>query len=137
MEVFIDIDGCTFTHLYILTFLYLYVNRAGKYGRKLARGYEPSPGELGRLRHAPFQEMMTKNTSGPRALPSGKSLVEWERRLPAEDFLRVHRGAIVNLRHVDRVEPWSNYSYRVHLRGWDEPITMSRRYAVDVRDRLA
>ena len=76
------------------------------------------------------------HTSGRRALPSGKSLVEWERRLPAEDFLRVHRGAIVNLRHVDRVEPWSNYSYRVHLKGWDEPITMSRRYAVDVRDRL-
>jgi two-component system LytT family response regulator len=75
-------------------------------------------------------------TSERRSLPSGRSLAEWERRLPADDFLRVHRSAIINLRHVERVEPWSNYAYRVHLKGWDAPVTMSRRYAVDLRDRF-
>ncbi len=76
------------------------------------------------------------HTSGHRSLASKRSLGQWERRLPPDDFLRVHRGAIVNLRHVERVEPWSNYAYRVHLRGWDAPVTMSRRYAVDARGRL-
>lgn len=76
------------------------------------------------------------HTSDRRSLPSGRPLAEWERRLPADDFLRVHRSAVINLRHVERVEPWSNYAYRVHLKGWDAPVTMSRRYAVDLRDRF-
>lgn len=76
------------------------------------------------------------HTENGRSLPATKSLVRWEERLPPDHFLRVHRGAIVNLRHVERVEPWSHYSYRLHLRGWDEPVTMSRRYARDVRQRL-
>jgi two-component system LytT family response regulator len=76
------------------------------------------------------------HTTEGRVLPAARRLVEWERRLPPEDFLRVHRGAIVNLRHVERVEPWSHYGYRIHLRGGDDPIAMSRRYAREVRERL-
>lgn len=76
------------------------------------------------------------HTKDGRSLPATKTLVRWEERLPPDDFLRVHRGAIVNLRHVERVEPWSHYAYRLHLRGWDEPVTMSRRYAREVRRRL-
>jgi two-component system LytT family response regulator len=76
------------------------------------------------------------HTEDGRSLPATKSLTGWEERLPPDDFLRVHRGAIVNLRHVERVEPWSHYSYRVHLRGSDDPVTMSRRYAREVRQRL-
>jgi DNA-binding LytR/AlgR family response regulator len=41
----------------------------------------------------------------------------------------VHRSTIVNLEHVERVEEWSHFSYRLHLRGSAEPVTMSRRYA--------
>lgn len=76
------------------------------------------------------------HTLDGRSLSATRTLADWEKRLPSADFLRVHRGAIVNLRHVERVEPWSHYSYRLHLRGWDEPVTMSRRYARDVRRRL-
>ena len=76
------------------------------------------------------------HTREGRILPAARTLADWERRLPGDDFLRVHRGAIVNLRHVERVEPWSHYGYRIHLRGWDEPVAMSRRYARDVRERL-
>jgi two-component system LytT family response regulator len=76
------------------------------------------------------------HTEDGRSLSATRTLAGWEKRLPSADFLRVHRGAIVNLRHVERVEPWSHYSYRLHLRGWDEPVPMSRRYARDVRQRL-
>jgi two-component system LytT family response regulator len=76
------------------------------------------------------------HTNEGRSIPAARTLAEWERRLPEDDFLRVHRGAIVNLRHVERVEPWSHYGYRLHLRGWAEPVAMSRRYARDVRRRL-
>jgi len=58
-----------------------------------------------------------------------KSLREWLARLPENAFARVHRSTIVNLEHVDRVEEWSHFSYRLYLRGLTEPVTMSRRYA--------
>jgi DNA-binding LytR/AlgR family response regulator len=41
----------------------------------------------------------------------------------------VHRSTIVNLEFVERVEEWSHFSYRLYLRGIAEPVTMSRRYA--------
>ncbi len=65
-----------------------------------------------------------------------KPLKDWEARLPANYFLRIHRSTIVNMEHVERLEPWSNYSYRVHLVGVDEPLSMSRRYALKAKDRL-
>lgn len=67
---------------------------------------------------------------------TGRSIEEWLRRLPAADFRRVHRSTIVNLGQVERVEPWSNYTYRIHLRGDLDPVPMSRRYAVRMRDEL-
>lgn len=65
-----------------------------------------------------------------------KPLKEWESRLPANHFLRIHRSTIVNLEYVERLEPWSNYSYRVYLKAVDEPLVMSRRYALRAKDRL-
>ena len=58
-----------------------------------------------------------------------KSLRDWLARLPENAFARVHRSTIVNLEHVDRVEEWSHSSYRLYLRGSAEPVSMSRRYA--------
>ena len=68
--------------------------------------------------------------------PSAKSLGEWERRLPGGQFVRIHRSTIVNLEHVERLEPWSQAGQRVYLRGLKEPVTMSRRYGARLRDRL-
>lgn len=65
--------------------------------------------------------------SGRHMVP--KTLKEWEARLPKSRFLRIHRGTIVNLKRVERVEPWSNYTYRVWLTGVEEPLMMSRHYA--------
>jgi two-component system LytT family response regulator len=56
-------------------------------------------------------------------------LSTWETRLPATHFLRIHRGTIINLERVERVEPWSNHTYHIHLSRVAEPLTMSRNYA--------
>lgn len=76
-------------------------------------------------------------TADGRAIRSTRSLKDWVGRLPAGDFRRVHRSTLVNLAHVERVEPWSHYTWRLHLRGTAEPVTMSRRYAADLRNELA
>ena len=68
--------------------------------------------------------------------PSAKSLREWEHRLPARHFVRIHRSTIVNLEYVERLEPWSHASQHVYLRGLPEPLTMSRRFGSRIRERF-
>jgi two-component system LytT family response regulator len=75
------------------------------------------------------------STDGKRRLVH-KPLKEWEERLPENFFLRIHRSTIVNMEYVQRLEPWSNYSYLVYVEGADEPLVMSRRYAGKAKDRL-
>jgi len=66
-----------------------------------------------------------------------KPLTEWEERLPEKYFARIHRSTIINIEFVERVEKWFNYSFKVHLRGVKEPLTMSRRYAAKLKDKLS
>jgi two-component system, LytTR family, response regulator len=68
--------------------------------------------------------------------PSGKSLREWEQRLPDRQFVRIHRSTIVNLEYVERLEPWSHSSQLVYLRGLSESLTMSRRFGARLRERF-
>lgn len=71
------------------------------------------------------------------SLPEGKQLLsrhplkDWEARLPSS-FVRVHRSAIVNLDHVDRVDRAGD-DFRVYLRGIAEPVPLSRRQAQRLR----
>jgi two-component system, LytTR family, response regulator len=58
-----------------------------------------------------------------------KALRDWEERLPAKYFTRIHRSTIINVEYVERVESWFNRSYRIHIRHMAEPLVMSRRYA--------
>jgi len=58
-----------------------------------------------------------------------KPLKDWEERLPAKHFTRIHRSTIINVDYVERVESWFNRSYRIHIRQLPEPLVMSRRYA--------
>jgi two-component system LytT family response regulator len=65
-----------------------------------------------------------------------KSMKEWEGRLPARHFLRIHRSTIINMEFVDRVEEWFNYSFKVYLKGLEEPYVISRRYATRLKEKL-
>jgi two-component system LytT family response regulator len=73
------------------------------------------------------------------ALPDGKQLLsarplkEWEARLPAQSFARVHRTAIVNLDCVERVERTGDDAFSVFLRGVAASVPMSRRHAARLR----
>ena len=76
------------------------------------------------------------HTTDGRRRSTARSLAQWESRLPAEDFVRTHRSAIVNLHHIDRIEPWFHYSFRIHLRGATDPVPLSRRRASLLRQLL-
>jgi two-component system, LytTR family, response regulator len=71
-----------------------------------------------------------------KQLLSPRPLREWESRLPLASFVRIHRAAIVNLEHVERIEPNGDESFHVHVRGAAQPLPMSRRYAARLRSAL-
>ena len=78
--------------------------------------------------YTPFQR-----TDGP-AIQTHSALSHWQKTLPG-NFIRVHRAAIVNMKHVRKIDPWSNYSYQLTLTG-NSHVVMSRRYAARVNALL-
>ncbi len=80
-----------------------------------------------------YSEVLTSD--GNRGL-TAKSMKEWETRLPAQHFIRIHRSSIINMEFIERVEEWFNYSFRVYLKGVAEPYVISRRYATRLKERL-
>lgn len=70
--------------------------------------------------------------SGP--LFTDVTLAELERRLPEGDFLRVHRRALVGVRHLERLEPLDTGGYLAHLAG-GATVEVSRAAARDLRRR--
>jgi len=80
-----------------------------------------------------YTEVLTKD--GKKGLTL-KSMKEWESRLSEQYFVRIHRSTIVNMEYIDRVEEWFNYSFRVYLKGIEEPLMMSRRFAAKLKDKL-
>jgi two-component system LytT family response regulator len=65
-----------------------------------------------------------------------KSMKEWETRLPMQNFIRIHRSTVINMEFIERIEEWFNYSFRVYLKGVEEPYVISRRYATRLKERL-
>jgi len=62
-----------------------------------------------------------------------KSMKEWEERLPEDFFCRIHRSSLINTEYVDKIEKYFNNSYKISLKGIDEPLIISRRYAKKIK----
>lgn len=73
---------------------------------------------------------------GGRRVRTAKPLAEWRVRLPARHFQQIHRSTMVNVEQIARIEPWSQGSFTVILRGEDAQLVMSRRFASQLRARL-
>ena len=74
-------------------------------------------------------------TDGADALTT-TTLSEWTAQLPDTHFVRIHRSTIVNVNHVARIEPQPNNTYEVFVTGADGPLSMSRRRAQALKERL-
>lgn len=57
-----------------------------------------------------------------------KSIKNWVETLPAKDFLRIHRGTIVNMLFLDKIEKSGFRSYNVYLKNISTPFPISQRY---------
>jgi len=54
----------------------------------------------------------------------------------APDFVRIHRNALVAVRHLDRIERNADGQYFVRLRGSEASLAVSRRMAGELRERF-
>jgi two-component system LytT family response regulator len=75
-------------------------------------------------------------TSDKRKFLVEKSLREWETRLPLKNFLRIHRGILINLEEIEHIENWSNRTFQIRLKNYSQPFNVSRRYAVKLKDKF-
>jgi len=65
-----------------------------------------------------------------------RSMTEWENRLPEEHFIRIHRSHIVNIDSIEKIRKVSGTAALVYLKGYTEPITLSRSYYKTVREKF-
>lgn len=65
-----------------------------------------------------------------------KPMKAWESELAPEDFLRIHRNSIINLRWLDRVENGAEGEMLAYLKGKSEPIPVSLRKVPILNRRL-
>ncbi|MFB6257477.1 MAG: LytR/AlgR family response regulator transcription factor [Flavobacteriales bacterium] len=66
-----------------------------------------------------------------------RSLNELEKRLDERHFFRTGRKRIVNLNHVEDIEPWFNGRLLIKIRGEEEDIEVSRRQAARFKERMS
>lgn len=68
-----------------------------------------------------------------------RTMNEWESILPPSDFLRVHRGTIVNRAFIDETRPLETVggSGQLYVRDIQEPFAVSRRYLAKLKERIA
>jgi len=65
-----------------------------------------------------------------------KTLLDWEKILPSQYFIRIHRSTIVNFEYVAQVRKCNNNTHEVYIQGIEKPFMMSRRYAARLKDQL-
>ncbi len=100
--------------------------------------------EAQRMTFTPVSDIVSIRAAGDYTevhLASNKSalvnvtLRKWEQRLPENVFVRIHRSTLVNLGYIDEVAN-EHGRWSVLLRVGNDPLPMSRRYALDIRRRL-
>ncbi|MEM9776629.1 MAG: LytTR family DNA-binding domain-containing protein [Chloroflexota bacterium] len=63
-----------------------------------------------------------------------QTLKELEERLSLHQFVRVHKGYLINLDHIAEVVPWFSGGYLIRLGDGSHEIPMSRRYAAKLKE---
>lgn len=56
-----------------------------------------------------------------------KTLKQWQAELPAQQFLRIHRNAIINLSYLEFIKKTPSGRPAVHLKDFPQPLEVSHR----------
>jgi len=65
-----------------------------------------------------------------------RSLNYMETRLDPEVFFRANRQQIINLKYIERIEPWFSGTLKIYLKGGEE-VEVSRRQSIRFREIMS
>ncbi|TXJ07349.1 MAG: response regulator transcription factor [Acinetobacter sp.] len=54
----------------------------------------------------------------------------------AQDFIRIHRNALLSLKHIEGLEMLNNGQYQVRCKDIDEKLLISRRHLSQIKERM-
>jgi len=63
-----------------------------------------------------------------------RSLTTWEKILPQNLFIRIHRSTIVNLNYVNKIEHLENNQYKISLNNSEKILDVSRRFYKNLKN---
>ncbi len=66
---------------------------------------------------------------------TNETLDQLQKRLDPEQFFRIHRSSLINLKSGFEIEPWEDGRLRLHLKG-GETLTVARERAKLLRERM-
>ena len=72
-------------------------------------------------------------TSDNRTYVILKTLKQWKTKLPQTHFIRIHRSTIVNLKHIIKIDNYSNTNHQVFLDRIEVPFEVSRNCFKDLK----
>ena len=70
------------------------------------------------------------------AFPDTTSMSEYESKLEAAGFFRIHKTCLVQLKYIQDIFPWSNNGFALHMRGFSESLPIGRDRVKELRRRL-
>ena len=66
-----------------------------------------------------------------------RSITSMDELLDDEIFFRCHRGYIINLNHIKKIDIWFNNTYQLEMKGIKEKIPVSRSYISRFREIMS
>ncbi len=63
-----------------------------------------------------------------------KPMKYWEKRLPVEKFLRIHKQTIINLDYIEKIEPLSSNRYQIKIISHRKEFVVSQRFSRKLKE---
>jgi two-component system LytT family response regulator len=68
---------------------------------------------------------------------AGKSINDWEHRLPEQYFCRIHRSTIINFEYIVKIDHHYSGVAEVMIQGYPEPFFISRKYFKIIKQKYS
>ncbi len=63
------------------------------------------------------------------------SIKNWDKKLPDDTFIQIHRSHIVNLNNILKIDKWTNDTGRLYLKGIDKVFEISRSFFFQIKKK--
>ena len=77
------------------------------------------------------------HTLGGKSYNGSTSLSEYETRLGTQEFYRIHKTCLVQLRYIESIFPWSSNGFALRVRGSSTVLPIGRDRVRELRRLLS